>query len=58
MPSKMWDEITYPFPNFNSCWSWEWMSNSIPYFMMDAITYPCCDQGWGEYQIYEYKYEY
>ena len=19
MPSKMWDEITYPFPNFNGC---------------------------------------
>ena len=21
MPSKVWDEITYPFPNFNGCWS-------------------------------------
>ena len=19
MPNKMWDEITYPFPNFNGC---------------------------------------
>ena len=27
----MWDEITYPFPNFNSCTVevWEWISNFI-----------------------------
>ena len=43
MPSKMWDEITYPFPNFNSCTVevWEWISNFIPRLIMDAITYPC-----------------
>ena len=22
---------------------WEWISNFIPYFMMDVITYPCWD---------------
>ena len=25
MPDKVWDEITYPFPNFNEVW--EWISN-------------------------------
>ena len=34
MHSKVWDEITYQFPNFNSCTIevWEWISNSIPHF--------------------------
>ena len=29
MPSKIWSETTYIFPNFNSCTSegWEWISN-------------------------------
>ena len=29
MPCKMWDEITYQFPNFNGCAAevWEWISN-------------------------------
>ena len=29
MPSKLWDEITYPSPNFNGCTVevWEWISN-------------------------------
>ena len=29
MSSKVWDEITYPFPNFNGCTVevWEWISN-------------------------------
>ena len=45
MPNKMWDEITYPFPNFNieAVEVWEWISNSIPYFIVDVITYPCWD---------------
>ena len=31
MPSKVWDEITYPFPNFNSyvVEVKEWLSNFI-----------------------------
>ena len=43
MPSKVWDVITYPFPNFNSSAVevWERISNFIPHFIMDAITYPC-----------------
>ena len=45
MPSKVWDEITYPFPNFTSCTVevWEWMSNFMPHFKVDVITYPCWD---------------
>ena len=45
MHSKMGDEITYPFPNFNSCAVevLQWVSNFIPQFIMDAITYPSCD---------------
>ena len=33
MPSKVWDEITYPFPNFNCAIVevWEWVSNFTPY---------------------------
>ena len=44
MPSKVWDEITYPFPNFNGAAVevWEWISNFIPHFIMVVkITYPC-----------------
>ena len=39
----MWDEITYPFLIFDGCTVevWEWISNLIPYFKMDVITYPC-----------------
>ena len=39
MPSKVWDEITYPVPNFNEVW--EWISNFIPHIIMDVIA--CCD---------------
>ena len=39
MPRKLWDEITYAFPNLNGCTVevWEWISNIIPYFIMDVI---------------------
>ena len=32
---KVWDEITYPFPNFNgtAVGVWEWISNFIPHFV-------------------------
>ena len=38
----MWDEITYPFSNFNGATVevWEWRSNFIPYFTGHVITYP------------------
>ena len=46
MPHKVWDEITYPFLNFNSCTVevLEGISNFIPHFIMDVITYPCWDK--------------
>ena len=45
MPSNVWDEITYPFPNFNGgtvevC---DWMIYFISHLIMDAITYPYWD---------------
>ena len=41
MPSKERDEITYPFPNIISATPdvWEWISKSIPHFIMDLFTY-------------------
>ena len=43
--SKVWYEITYPFPNFNGCTVevWKWVSNFIPHFMKDVIIYQCWD---------------
>ena len=46
MPSKMWDEITYPFANFNCCPMevGEWIiSNITPHLIMDVIPYKCWD---------------
>ena len=42
---KLWDEITYPFLNFNGCTIevQQWISNLISHFIMDVITYPCWD---------------
>ena len=41
MPRNVWDEITYQFPNFNGATIdvWEWISNFIPHFIMNVITY-------------------
>ena len=43
MSSKLRDEITCTFPNFNGCTVeiLEWINNFIQYFMMDVSTYPC-----------------
>ena len=48
MFSKMWDEITYPFPNLNgrTVEVQEWISNFIPHFVMDVITNPCWNSNW------------
>ena len=45
MPSKVWDEIIYPFPNFNSfaVEVWELLNKFILHFIMDVITYACWD---------------
>ena len=40
MPSKVWGEITCPFPNFNDAIEvLEWISNFIPHYMMGLIIY-------------------
>ena len=43
--SKVWDEITYPFLNFNGTTIEvkEWISNSIPHIILGEIAYPCWD---------------
>ena len=47
IPSKMWDEITYPFPNITgpTIEVWEWIGSSIPHLIMNVITYPHWDKG-------------
>ena len=40
---KGWDEVTYPFPNFNGIEVWEWINNFIPIFTGHVFTYPCWD---------------
>ena len=43
MPGKVWFEISHLFPNWNACTDEgsELVSNFVPNFMMDVITYPC-----------------
>ena len=43
---KVWDEITYPFPNFNALTVkvWGWISNFIPHSTDHVITYQCWDK--------------
>ena len=43
LPCQLWDENTYPFPNFNDCIVevWEWISYFLQHFIMNASTYPC-----------------
>ena len=42
---KLWDYITYPFPNFKDATIevMEWISNFIPHFTGHVITYPSLD---------------
>ena len=39
MPSKVWDEIIYPYPNFNCATVevWEWINNVTPHFINDHV---------------------
>ena len=43
MPSKVWDEIIYPFLNYNggNVEVKIWIGNLIQHFVMDASTYLC-----------------
>ena len=49
IPSKVWDEMTYPFPNFNGATVevWKEISNFIIHFTMNVITYPCWGWNWS-----------
>ena len=43
MYNKLWDEITYPFPNLNGAnvEVWECLNNFIAHIEMDVIIYAC-----------------
>ena len=43
MYHNIWDENTFPFPDFNGATVevWEWISNFIPHFTEQVITYRC-----------------
>ena len=45
MPCDVWNEITYPIPNFNdgTIEDMELKSNFIPLFMINVTTYPYWD---------------
>ena len=45
MSCNVWGEIAYPFPNLNGATVEvsEWISNVIPHFIMDVITFPMWD---------------
>ena len=45
MPNKVWDEIIYPYPNFNNniIEFWEWVNNFIQQFIMYVIIFPWWD---------------
>ena len=47
MLNKVWDEIIYPFPNLNFIEVWKWISDFIPHFIMDVITYACWDYSYS-----------
>ena len=42
---NVWDDIAYPFPNFNrgSVGVWKWISNFTQHFIRSVITYPYWD---------------
>ena len=42
---KVWDVITYPFPNFSGAAIevWEWISNVFLHVTGHVVTYPCWD---------------
>ena len=42
IPSIVWGEITYLFPNFNGSLDevWEWISDFTPLMLITVITHP------------------
>ena len=53
----VWDEITYPFPNFNSTTVevWEWISNFIPHFTGCVIAGIKINSLWPSDTIWQHK---
>ena len=55
MPNKVWDEITYPFPNVNGAAAdvWKWISYFRTHFVMDVIAYHAGISllTWGDWMI-------
>ena len=45
MPSRVFDEIIYPFPYLNGVAFefWEWISDFTPHFITDVYTYAFSD---------------
>ena len=40
MPSKVWDELTYPFPNFNGCiQNLIWLFNLLIYQLTELLIF-------------------
>ena len=58
---NVWDEITYPYSNFNGSTVevWEWISNSIPHFAGHVITQYGRTIGWvvSSVELYAILYE-
>ena len=49
MHGKAWVQLNHPIlnPNCTTVAVWEWISNSISYFITDTITLPCWDWSWN-----------
>ena len=55
----MWDEIIYPFPYFNAyiVEIWQWVSNFIPHFVNNVMTYTCLEpQDWMLNESYRLEF--
>ena len=50
MPSKLSDGITHLFPNFDGAVIevWEYISDFIPQFTGDIISYACWEWDWSQ----------
>ena len=67
MASKVWNEITYPFPNFNGATVevWEWLSNFIPHvysylahgYYYSNCYYPIGNNGYNIQQCTQLLFE-
>ena len=60
MHRKVWDEVSYPLPNFNNSTVevMEWISNFIPYFIVNQIksNHQFIRTHWSHTKKYTHKY--